>query len=197
MSLMRLRPGIILIVVVLAAIGVTIVYAITHTHPVTAPGAGTPAANAVAPAPGVLPKGLTVKGTDVSKADAQGHPEWTLQAPQEMQVKGSGGQAEAKDVKWKLLQGAKTEWTVDSPQIVVDYQSGKLVFTDGVKAESSDGSRFSVDKLTYEAGSKQLVGEGDARFSSGGALITGQHMVVDTKAHTVRVSGGVHAHVGK
>ena len=195
---MRQRLGIIIIAVgVLVVVGI-IAYGLVHPTskplpPATAPGTGQPGQ-----AQGLLLGDVTISGSTVSKADPQGHPEWTLQAENEVQVKAGSTQAEAKNVKWSLLQGTQTEWIVDAPQIVIEYKTGRLVFSDGVKVASADGSRrFSADRLTYEPDSKQLVGEGNPQFASGGALITGQHMVVDTKAHTVRLSGGMQAHIGK
>jgi LPS export ABC transporter protein LptC len=200
---MRQRPGIIIIVVAVAVVAGIIIYALARPRPEATPG-GTPGTaaggqgGAAGKAPEALPGEVSISGSSVTKTDRQGNPEWKLQAENKVQVKAGSNQAEAKNVKWSLLQGAQTEWLVNAPEIAIDYQSGRLVFSEGVQVQSADGSRrFSADRLTYQPDSKQLVGEGHARFAGEGALITGQRLVVDTTAHTVRVSGDVRAHVGK
>jgi LPS export ABC transporter protein LptC len=193
---MRLRPGYIIIAVGLAVVAGIIAYGLVHPTskppPPVKPAAGPPGQPQ-----GPLPGDLSIQGSRVTKTDPQGNPEWTLQAPSAVQVQAGSTQAEAKNVKWSLLQGNQTEWIVDAPEVVIEYKPGRLVFSNGVKVRSADGSRqFSSDRLTYEPDSKRLVGEGEAQFSMGSMWMTGKNLVVDTRQNKVYFTG-THAHIGK
>ena len=195
---MRLRLGYIIIAVGVAVVVGFVAYGLTRPKAPEIAATGAPAAAQPGPGTGVLPGDLSVEGFNVTKRDEQGNPVWSLKAGTEVQVNAASKQAEAKNVHWSLQQGANTEWVVDAPQVVIDYETSRLVFTDGVKVRSADGTRrFSVPRLTYEPDSKQLIGEGGARFVQGGTVITGERLVVDTRAHTVRLSGGMQANIGK
>ncbi len=192
------RFGLVIIVVGVAAVLSAVIYGLTRPAP--APITEPPPVLGAAPTSPQAPVtgDVKIEGARVTKNDAQGRPEWSLQAGTEVQVKAGSEQAEARNVHWSLQQGSDTEWVVDAPQIVIYYQTGRLVFSDGVKVRSADDARrFSVDRLTYEPDTKRLVGEGNARFSMGGTWIAGPRLVVDTKANTVRLSGGMRAHIGK
>jgi lipopolysaccharide assembly outer membrane protein LptD (OstA) len=106
--------------------------------------------------------------------------------------------AEAQNADWKLLQGNQTQWIVNAPAVTVDTQSGRVVFSEGVRVQSADGTRrFSADRLTYEPDTRELIGEGNPRFSQNGMVMTGKHLVVDTVHDTVHFTGGMQAQIGK
>ncbi len=195
---MRRYLGYIIILITVVAVAAVIVYGLTRPKPPEVPPETTATPTQPSNPQGAIPGDLSVKGFNVTKRDEQGNQVWSLQAGTEVKVNADSKQAEAKNVHWLLQQGSDTEWVVDAPQIVIDYETSRLVFTGGVKVKSADGSRrFSVPRLTYEPNSKKLIGEGGARFSQGGTVVTGERLVVDTKAHTVRLSGDMQAHIGK
>ena len=194
---MRLRLGYIIIALGVAGVAAIIAYGLGHPGAKLVPPV---VANALEPSrpPGTLPGNLSVKGSSVTKNDKQGHPEWTMQAGTELKAQAGSTTAEAQNVDWKLLQGSQTQWIVNAPQVTIDTQSERVVFSEGVKVESADGSRrFSADRLTYVPETRELVGDGNPRFSQGGMLITGKHLIVDTRANIVRFTGGMKAHIGK
>ena len=195
---MRRYLGYILIGAVVLAVAAVIAYGLTRPKPTDVlppPATGTPALPNGPQA--AVPSDLSVEGVNVTKRDAQGNPVWSLKAEQEVKVDAESKQAQATGVHWSLQEGSDTEWIVDAPQVVIDYETGRVVFTEGVKVQSADGSRrITVPRLTYEPGSKQLLGQGQARFSQGGTVMTGEGLVVDTKTHQVRLSD-MKAHIQK
>lgn len=195
---MRLRLGYIIIAVGVALVVAVLVDGLTRPPAPAVPVSRPAPPGTSAPATGVLPGDMSVEGANVTQRDEQGNPVWSLQAETEMKVDAAKGRAEAENVRWSLQQGTDTEWVVEAPQIVIDYETGRLAFSTGVKVRSADGARqFSVPILRYEPDTKRLIGEGGARFSQGGTVIAGERIVVDTKAKTVRLSGGMRAHIGK
>lgn len=197
---MRQRLGILIVVFGVLAVAAVATWGLLRRQTSSPPPParltqGAPAPGT--PAEGALKGQVEVEGAQVTKRDEQGNLVWALEAETQVSLDPETKQATAQNVRWSLQQGAKAEWIVEAPALVIDYETGRLRFSEGVRVRSADGARrFRVGRLTYEPDSKRLIGEGGAQMESNQVTVTGARLVVDTRARQVRLSGGVRAKVG-
>lgn len=183
------------------AVGAVATWGLLRRQPTSPPGPASPVGEtsgaATSTAAGALKGQVEVEGAKVTKRDEQGNLVWALEAETQVSISPETRQATAQNVRWSLQQGAKAEWIVEAPALVIDYETGRLRFTEGVRVCSADGARrFRVGQLTYEPETKRLIGEGGAQMESNQTVVTGGRLVVDTRAKQIRLSGGVKAKVG-
>lgn len=199
---MRQPLGILIMVFGVLAVGAVATWGLLRRQPASLPVSSGPEAGLSTPASptaeGILKGQVEVEGAKIAKRDEHGNVVWALEAETQVSLNPETRQATAQNVRWSLQQGAKAEWIVEAPALVIDYETGRLHFSQGVRVRSADGARrFRVGQLTYEPESKRLIGEGGAQMESQQLTVTGARLVVDTRARQVRLSGGVRAKVGR
>ncbi|NLO74485.1 MAG: LPS export ABC transporter periplasmic protein LptC [candidate division WS1 bacterium] len=194
---MRERLGLIIIAVTLAAVVIVIAVGLSRRPaepepPSAPPTAATPEASQLP-----LQGNLTLQGSKLTQKDEQGNVEWSLQADTELSFDAQRQVAEGQRVHWQFQRGPDTEWTVDAPQVVYKYDTGRLEFTQGVELYSTARrQRISVKRLVYVSDAKELRGEGPVRLTDDEIRVTANHLLVDLEARRVKLSGGVRCHVG-
>ena len=193
---MKTRLGLMIIVVGVAAVAIIVLIGLLRRPPAPTPTTQTGAVTGEA-AQGPLKGDVTLQGTKLTQKDAQGNPLWSMQADTQFKFDSQKQVAEGNRAHWVLQQGGQTAWDVDAPSVVFRYETGDLEFTDGVQLYSPErGQRFTVKRLIYVPGTKELRGEGPVRMTGNGATVTAGSVVVDTVKHTVKFGGGVKCHLG-
>lgn len=133
-----------------------------------------------------------VHGADIEQRDKFGKLEWKVAAGGELQYDKDRQVALGKNVKFQIVQADKVPVTISAPAFEANYGARKLIFTEGVQGQLTDGSsRFSVSRLEYDFNTKKLQGHGGVRYTQGLYTATAQEIVVDPVQKKVRLRGGV------
>jgi hypothetical protein len=177
------------LLVVLATVGV-IYYAVRHNGatsngpqaPVSVPK---PAEEKPAPT-------VDVQGAEIEQKGPTGKLEWKVKAGGKLSFDKDNQRAEGKNVKFQIIQADKSPVVVEAPVFEADYKNKKLIFTEGVKGELTNGlGRFSVARLEYDFATRKLLGSGGVQFYHMQYKAVADQIVVDTTNKKVRLRGGV------
>ncbi len=180
---------------VLVVLGVVVVFTVvlvwwaTSTRPAPSNGDAARQALRQVPKPAAPKKhaALTVRGVDIEEKDAEGNLLWKLRADGNFSADKDKGTAWGEDVKWELLAKNGQHWQAEAPLTQIDYKTGQLEFSKGVKVHLTDKSvAFSAPRLLYQAGTRKLVADGPVTLTVKGMKLTVGRLVVDTRTKELR-----------
>ncbi len=136
---------------------------------------------------------LTIEGVQVTQRDeATGEIIWQVSAQGEYGYSEDNQVLQAEDIRWELTRPRQDSLIVEAPLFLASYPQRNIIFSEGVRAYTPDRSQlFEMAELIYQRDTDKLIADGRVRFRYGGYETTANRLVIDNRAHEVRMSGGV------
>ena len=195
---MRSRVGLtIVVIVVLVAIAAFIVGIRLSPGPSAVPGeSGQQTTESAQPSiEQAITKlqNLTMEGAQVTQRDEAGKIVWQVSARGQFGYSEDNEVLRAEDIRWELTRPGQDSLIVEAPLFLASYPERNITFSEGVRAYTPDKSQlFEMAELIYQRDTDKLIADGRVRFRYAGYETTANRLVIDNRAHEVRMSGGVH-----
>jgi len=137
---------------------------------------------------------LTIEGAQVTQRDeATGEIIWQVSAQGQFGYSEDNEVLRAEDIRWELMRPGQDSLIVKAPLFLASYPEREITFSEGVSAYTPDKSQlFEMAELIYQRDTDKLIADGRVRFRYAGYETTANRLVIDNRAHEVRMSGGVH-----
>ncbi len=137
---------------------------------------------------------LTIEGVQITQRDeATGEIIWQVSAQGEYGYSEDNEVLRAEDIRWELTRPGQDSLIVEAPLFLASYAERNIIFSEGVRAYTPDKSQlFEMAELIYQRDTDKLIADGRVRFRYAGYETTANRLVIDNRAHEVRMSGGVH-----